>query len=289
MPRRLPEVRLNQDAPPQLDAGTVVRGSGRSAVGGGRCDEGMEAACDPRRCRLRSDRRRAIVHSPAQAAQPPRLGNLGARKISHGTRPTSARWVACTRSSAEAHAAPTAPGEVAWHFLLPQSILRDPSPTNVFNTLTVTFQSFGSMPERSDRLRSAKQCPRLRGHTHRCPYTAGSGPSDGRQRPTLSSDDAEFNLSRTPARPPTTTTTSAPSTAASTTTTAASTRADHGGVHDDGGVHDAHGGVHDDHGGVHDDHGGVHDDHGGVHDDHGGVHDDHGGVRRRPRLRPPLR
>src|SRR3954454_9191072 len=34
---------------------------------------------------------------------------------------------------------PLQPGEVAWHFILPQSVQFDPTPTNVFNTLSVTF------------------------------------------------------------------------------------------------------------------------------------------------------
>ena len=37
------------------------------------------------------------------------------------------------------------PGEVAWHFILPQSVLFDPTPTNIFNTLSVTFQTAGTV------------------------------------------------------------------------------------------------------------------------------------------------
>ena len=39
---------------------------------------------------------------------------------------------------------PLQPGEVAWHFVLPQTILRgSPTPENVFDVLRVTFQSAG--------------------------------------------------------------------------------------------------------------------------------------------------
>jgi len=38
------------------------------------------------------------------------------------------------------------PGEVAWHFILPQSVLNlfGPLPVNAYNTLTVTFASAGN-------------------------------------------------------------------------------------------------------------------------------------------------
>src|SRR6476660_1355800 len=40
---------------------------------------------------------------------------------------------------------PVQPGEVAWDFILPQSVVFDPTPTNIFNTLAVTFQTAGTV------------------------------------------------------------------------------------------------------------------------------------------------
>jgi hypothetical protein len=83
------------------------------------------------------------VHSPAQAVLPPGYDPV------LGTFPLNPAHVGAVGSQFTQFCGPNTPplqpGEVAWHFILPQSILRDPSPTNVFDTLTVTFQSFGTV------------------------------------------------------------------------------------------------------------------------------------------------
>ena len=85
----------------------------------------------------------AVVHSPAQAVLPPGYTPVP------GTVPLNPAHVGAVGSQFTQDCGPTCrpvqPGEVAWHFILPQSVLLDPTPTNVFDTLTVTFQSFGTV------------------------------------------------------------------------------------------------------------------------------------------------
>jgi hypothetical protein len=104
------------------------------------------------------------------------------------------------------------PGEVAWHFILPQSVLllNGPEPVNVFDTLTVTFQSAGQVTL------TTGFGPPSTAHAYVFTPTddtllAGSSTIGRRQTaPLQAGNDPQFNLSQTCAStsPPTTTTTS---------------------------------------------------------------------------------
>jgi hypothetical protein len=111
---------------------------------------------------------------------------------------------------------PVQPGEVAWHFILPQSVLllNGPLPVKVFDTLDVTFQSAGLVS-----LTSGFGPPSA---ARAYIYTATddsllAGSSTIGRRPTALpqfGNDPRFNLSHTCAStspPTTTTTTTAPS------------------------------------------------------------------------------
>jgi LPXTG-motif cell wall-anchored protein len=120
---------------------------------------------------------------------------------------------------------PVAPGEVAWHFVLPQSVLElfGPNPTNVFDTLTVTFASFGIVT--LDQV--AQFGPPHQAHAYIYTPTndtllAGTATVGRRDSaPVQATNDSQFNLSHTCAstEPPTSTTTAG----TTTTTTAATT------------------------------------------------------------------
>jgi hypothetical protein len=119
---------------------------------------------------------------------------------------------------------PLQPGEVAWHFILPQALQFSPTPTNVFDTLTVTFQNagminlsavtdFGPPDNAHAYVFTPADDTLLAG-------TATVGRLDS--APLTRANDTHFNLSHTcasPAQPTTTTTT----TTVATTTTSATT------------------------------------------------------------------
>jgi hypothetical protein len=117
---------------------------------------------------------------------------------------------------------PVQPGEVAWHFVLPQSVLllNGPTPVNVFDTLDVTFQSAGIIS-----LSTGFGPPSA---AHAYVYTptddtllAGTSTIGRRQTaPLQAGNDPQLNLSHTCAStsPPTTTTTTSTTTTPDATT-----------------------------------------------------------------------
>jgi hypothetical protein len=123
---------------------------------------------------------------------------------------------------------PPQPGEVAWHFMLPQSVqFGGGTPTNVFNTLTVTFQTAGTVTLGA----LSDFGPPNNAHAYVFTPTddtllAGDA-NIGRliSAPPARSNDAQFNLSHTCASPdaPTTTTTSTTTTIRSSSTTTTTT------------------------------------------------------------------
>lgn len=126
---------------------------------------------------------------------------------------------------------PVGPGEVAWHFILPQSVAADPlspTPVNIFDTLTVTFQTAGIV-----NLTTGFGPPSA---AHAYVYTPTDDTlTDGSATigrlagaDVLRGNDPQFNLSHTCAstEPPTTTTsTTAPTTTTSTTAPTTTTTA----------------------------------------------------------------
>jgi hypothetical protein len=125
---------------------------------------------------------------------------------------------------------PIQPGEVAWHFILPQAAQFDPSPTNVFDTLSVTFQTAGTV-----NLGAALSDFGPPSNAHAYIFTstddtllAGTA-TIGRDLNAAAgrANDPQFNLSHTCVGPPVTTTTTAATTttttSAPTTTTSSST------------------------------------------------------------------
>jgi hypothetical protein len=126
---------------------------------------------------------------------------------------------------------PVGPGEVAWHFILPQSVLADPvssNPRNIFDTLTVTFATAGTVTF------SAITDFGPPSQAHAYVYTAtddtltGGVATIGRLAVAdpLQGNDPEFNLSHTCAsteEPTTTTGSTTTTTEATTTTTGGST------------------------------------------------------------------
>ena len=176
---------------------------------------------------------------------------------------------------------PVQPGEVAWHFILPQSLQRPGTPVNVFDTLMVTFQTAGPIT-----LSAVTEFgPPSNAHAYVFTptddtLTAGSA-TIGREiaADPLIANDPQFNLSHTCAsttQPTTTTTTTAPTTTttAPTTTTIAPTTTTTTAAHHDHRPHHDHGPDHHDHR-PHHDHGPDHHDHGPDHHDHR-AHHDHG-------------
>jgi LPXTG-motif cell wall-anchored protein len=117
---------------------------------------------------------------------------------------------------------PPGPGEVAWHFILPQSVLEldpvgSPTPGNIFDNLTVTFDSLGPVTLTTFGPPS---------DAHAYVYTPTddtleTGAADIlREVNLLRGNEPSFNLSHTCAGPPaTTTTTTAPPTTEDETTT----------------------------------------------------------------------
>jgi hypothetical protein len=105
---------------------------------------------------------------------------------------------------------PIQPGEVAWHFVLPQSVLEEraggPAPLNVFDVLRVRFQNAGPVVTEAFGPPSA---------AHAFVFTPtddvllGGNASIGRAINRLGGNDPQFNLSHTcwsPTQPTTTTT-----------------------------------------------------------------------------------
>jgi hypothetical protein len=128
---------------------------------------------------------------------------------------------------------PIGPGEVAWHFVLPQSVLDlfGPNPTNVFDTLTVTFASAGTIT--LDQI--TEFGPPHQAHAYiytptNDTLTAGTA-TIGRRTlaPPEAFNDSQFNLSHTcasappPPTEPTTSTTTTTTTTPTTTTEATTT------------------------------------------------------------------
>jgi hypothetical protein len=121
---------------------------------------------------------------------------------------------------------PVGPGEVAWHFILPESVLADPvssTPRNIFDTLTVTFATAGPITLSA----IGDFGPPSQAHAYvytptNDTLTAGVA-TIGRLLVTdpLLLNDPKFNLSHTCAstEPPTTTTGSTTTTTEATTTT----------------------------------------------------------------------
>jgi LPXTG-motif cell wall-anchored protein len=157
-----------------------------------------------------------LLHSarPAQAVLPPNYVPIP------GTLPLNPAHVGAVGSQFTQDCTglprPVQPGEVAWHFILSQSVQFDPMPTNVFNTLTVTFQSAGTVT-----LAAAVTDFGPPSNAHAYVFTptddilTGGVATIGREisAPAGRANDPGFNLSHTCASP------EAPATTTSSTTT----------------------------------------------------------------------
>ena len=139
-----------------------------------------------------------LMASPAEAGQPDYAEVPGSPDIflnpSHEGAPGSGFEQDC-----EGLPRPIEPGEVAWHFILPQSILQSPDPDNIFQSLTVNFATAGTVTTTAFGPPSA---------AHAYIYTPTDDTLLGGQGDILRSVNAEadnedqFNLSHTCYAPP---------------------------------------------------------------------------------------